>query len=66
MTALEITRALKANRRAMLWISEDWREASFYDGEYGHKVCPKAARIARSDPAFSIIDTRGGETLAAI
>jgi hypothetical protein len=69
MTALEITKALKAARKdALLWINEDRMEAAFHSGATSHAVAVdfNAALIAKSDPAFCIVDTTDGTTYAAI
>lgn len=69
MTALEITKALKADRQnAILWINEDRKEAAFHGGavSYAVSVDFNAAMVAKSDPAFCIVDTTDGTTYAAI
>ena len=69
MTALEITKALKADRQnAVLWINEDRKKAAFHSGVTSHAVTVgfKAAIIAKADPSIGIIDQTDGETYAAI
>ena len=69
MTALEITKALKAARKdALLWINEDRMEAAFHSGatSYAVTVGFNAALVAKGDPAIGIVDTTDGTTYAAI
>lgn len=69
MTALEITRALKSDRKnAILWINEERREAVFHAGPAGHAYPVKfnAAIIARGDPAFGIVERLDGDVYAAM
>ena len=69
MTALEITKALKADRQnALLWINEERKQAAFHSGVVSHALTVDftAALIAKSDPAFCIVDTTDGTTYAAI
>ena len=69
MTALEITKALKAERSgALLWINEDRKEAAFHGGAVSYAVAVdfNAALVAKSDPAFGLVDTTDGTTYAAI
>lgn len=70
MTALEITKALKADRQnALLWINEERKQSAFHSGgavSYALTVDFNAALIAKSDPAFCIVDTTDGTTYAAI
>lgn len=69
MTALEITKALKADRQnALLWINEDRKQAAFHSGVASHSVTLdfNAALVAKSDPNFGIVDTTDGITYAAI
>jgi len=69
MTALEITRALKAEKKnAILWINEDRREAVFHAGPAGcaYPVNFNDAIIARGDPAFGIVESCDGEVYAAL
>ena len=68
MTALEIIKALKADRQnAILWINEDRKEAAFHSGVTSYCVTVEfnAAMVAKSDPAFGIIDCTDGHTYAA-
>jgi len=69
MTALEITKALKADsRNALLWINEDRKKAAFHSGTVSYAVTVdfNAAMIAKGDPAFGIVDATDGTTYAAI
>ena len=69
MTALEITKALKADRQnALLWINEERKQSAFHSGVVSHALTVdfNAALIAKSDPAFCIVDTTDGTTYAAI
>jgi hypothetical protein len=69
MTALEITKALKDERSdALLWINEDRKEAAFHGGAVSCAVAVdfNAAMVAKSDPAFGLVDTTDGTTYAAI
>ena len=69
MTALAIENLLFSTRDknspALLWVNHIRREAAVHDGEYAHVVEYNEAMMARSNPAFSIIDMTDGETLAA-
>jgi len=72
MTALEIANMLKATRDkrnpAILWINHERRSAAVHPGG-GEACCIPVtyndAVVARSDPAFSIIDRTDGEIYAA-
>lgn len=68
MTALEITKAMKANRTGLLWINDDRREAAYHprSGSYCEVVDYNSALVAKSDPAFGVVDTTDGTTYAAI
>ena len=68
MTALEITKTLKANRKGLLWISDERREAAYHpgNGHFCEVVDYSAATVAKSDPAFGVVDTTDGTTYAAI
>ena len=68
MTALEIIKTMKANRNSLLWINDNRLHAAYHPGN-GH-VCEvvdyNAATVAKSDPAFGVVDTTDGTTYAAI
>jgi ABC-type iron transport system FetAB ATPase subunit len=69
MTALEILKALKADRaNAILWINHDRRQAAFHPGR-SIPVCQPVdyseAMMARTDPALSVINQTDGEILSA-
>ena len=69
MTAIEITRALKADRRnAVLWINEQRKEAAFHPGNGSYCVAVNyiSAMVAKADPAFGIIDETDGRIYAAL
>ncbi len=69
MTALEIIRALKADRKnAVLWINNERKEAAFHSGQFHGCVTVdyNAAIVAKADPEFGIIDETDGKTYAAI
>jgi hypothetical protein len=69
MTALEITKALKSDRKGILWINDERREAAFHPGGNVSACTPvgyNAATIAKGDPAFGVIDQTDGATYAAI
>jgi hypothetical protein len=68
MTALEITKAMKADRNGVLWINDERRKAAYHSGigSYCDVVDYNSAVIAKTDPAFGVVDTRDGTTYAAI
>lgn len=69
MTALEITKAMKSNRKGLLWINDDRREAAYHPNtpsSYCETVDYNDALVAKSDPAFGVVDTTDGTTYAAI
>jgi len=69
MTALEIIKALKADRKnAILWINEDRKEAAFHGGavSYAVTVDLNAALVAKGDPAIGVVDVTDGTTYAVI
>lgn len=68
MNALEITKTLKANKNGLLWVNDERREAAYHPGNgYCCEVVEyNAATVAKSDPAFGVIDTTDGTTYAAI
>lgn len=72
MTALEIAKMLKATRDnrdpAILWINHERRSAAVHPGGFKSCCIPVAyneAVVARSDPAFNIIERIDGEIYAA-
>ena len=68
MTALEIVKAMKANRNGILWINDERCKAAYHSGKgpYCNPVKYSAAVMAKTDPAFGVIDTLDGTTYAAI
>jgi hypothetical protein len=67
MNALEITKTLKANRRSVLWVNDDRREAAYHSGtgSYCVPVDYSAATVAKTDPAFVVVEKIDGTTYAA-
>jgi hypothetical protein len=68
MTALEIIRDLKKNRKNVLWINEDRREAAHLTFAGGRSITVSfgAAMIAKSDPAINVHGIQDGTIYAAI
>jgi hypothetical protein len=68
MTALEIIRDLKKNRKNVLWINEDRRKAAYltFVSFRSIPVSFEAAMIAKSDPAIGIVEIEDGTVYAAI
>ena len=67
MTALEIIKALKANKNGSLWVNETCRQAAYLPGD-GHDhvaVDYNAAKIAKGDPAIAVLQTIDGAVYAA-
>lgn len=68
MTALEITKALKANRNGVLWVNDDSKQAAYHPGggiSYCTPVGYNDAILAKTDPAFIVISNTDGNTYAA-
>lgn len=67
MNALDIIKALKANRNNVLWINEERKEAAFHSGvtSYAVTVAFNSALVAKGDPSVVIIDKTDGTTYAA-
>jgi len=69
MTALEIIRALKSDRKnAVLWINNEREEAAFHSGQFHGCVTVdyNAAIIAKGDANIGVVDKTDGLTYAAI
>ena len=68
MTTLDIIKAMKANRNSMLWINDERKEAAFHagNGSYCTPVEYSSAVMAKTDPAFGVVDFIDGMTYSAI
>tara|TARA_R110000796_G_scaffold29161_1_gene79085 strand:+ start:104 stop:310 length:207 start_codon:yes stop_codon:yes gene_type:complete len=68
MTTLDIIKAMKSNRNSMLWINDERKEAAFHagNGSYCTPVEYSSANMAKTDPAFGVVDVVDGMTYSAI
>jgi hypothetical protein len=68
MTALEIIRDLKKNRKNVLWINEERRDAIHLDAatKVPTLIAYNDAIIAKGDPSIGVDEIRDGTVYAAI
>ena len=68
MKTLEITKAMKSNRDSILWINDERKEAAFHpcNGSYCTPVDYFSAVMAKTDPAFGVVDDVDGTIYSAI
>tara|TARA_R110000787_G_scaffold71774_1_gene159829 strand:- start:927 stop:1133 length:207 start_codon:yes stop_codon:yes gene_type:complete len=68
MTTLDIIKAMKSNRNSMLWINDERKEAAFHagNGSYCTPVEYSSAVMAKTDPAFGVVDAVDGVIYSAI
>jgi|TARA_B110000908_G_C10180648_1_gene415513 hypothetical protein len=68
MTTLDIIKAMKANRNSMLWLNDERKEAAFHsgNGSYCTPVDYFIADMAKTDPAFGVVEDIDGKLYSAI
>tara|TARA_B110000503_G_C6790621_1_gene267101 strand:+ start:321 stop:527 length:207 start_codon:yes stop_codon:yes gene_type:complete len=68
MTTLEVIKSMKSNRNSMLWINEERKEAAFHagNGSYCTPVEYSSAVMAKTDPAFGVVEVVDGTIYSAI
>ena len=68
MTTLEVIKSMKSNRNSMLWINEERKEAAFHagNGSYCTPVEYSSAVMAKTDPAFGVVEVVDGTLYSAI